>query len=59
MKIKKITALVLLIVFAMSVMPAFAAEEATVSSVDAEAYVKNVDFITSLGIYSFSEKAYC
>ena len=54
MRFKRITALVLLMIFAISVMPAIANEEA--SLVSAEAYEKNVDFVTSLGIYSFSEE---
>ena len=55
MKFKKITALVLLIIFAISSIPAFAEEEAT-NSVNAEEYARNVEFITSLGIYSFSDE---
>ena len=57
MNLKRIIALVLLIALVMTVMPAFANEETTaVSSFDAEAYKKNVDFITSLEIYSFSDE---
>ena len=57
MNLKRIIALVLLIALVMTVMPAFANEEvAAVSSFDAEAYKKNVDFITSLEIYSFSDE---
>ena len=52
MKFKKITALVLLITLMATVMPAFAEE----SALNTEAYGKNVDFITSLEIYSFSDK---
>ena len=55
MKLKKIIALVLLIIFAVSAMPVFAAEE-TASMVNTEEYARNVEFITSLGIYSFSEE---
>lgn len=55
MRLKKITALVLLITLFVSVMPAFARENTTAVAVTAE-YEKNVDFVTSLEIYSFPEE---
>lgn len=57
MKLNKITSFILLILLLTSVVPAFAQEEvAATSEIDLEKYNETVDFITSLEIYSFSDK---